>query len=187
MWCRKGPVKSGSHPTPIRDFGHTNCALKFRSGFSSVDEMDELIISNWNSLVKPGDVVYHLGDFAWNNVKKYHDRLNGNITLVLGNHDDRKQCDGVFNVVRDVMTATMPDNRKIFMSHYSHRVWNKSHHNSWMLFGHEHGRLAPYGKSFDVGMDAHNFKPISYEQVCSIMAGLDDNWNFLDNKRTGGK
>lgn len=171
-------------------FSHTNAALKFRSGFSSVEEMDNLIISNWNSLVAPTDIVYHLGDFCWSGkYGEYASQLNGRKHLILGNHDDRNEaikC-GEFLSVQDVKTATMPDNRKIFMSHYSHRVWNKSHHNSWMLFGHEHGRLAPYGKSFDVGMDAHNFKPISYEQVCSIMAGLDDNWNFLDNKRTGGK
>jgi calcineurin-like phosphoesterase family protein len=155
-------------------FGHENCAIKFRSGFSSFEEMDELIIANWNSVVKPADTVYHLGDFAWNNIKQYRDRLNGNINLVLGNHDDRKQCDGVFNVVKDVMRAKVCG-RFIFLSHFSHRVWDKSHHNSWHLFGHSHGHLAPYGKSFDVGVDSWDYNPVSYDEVIAKMNTLPDN------------
>ena len=40
--------------------------------------MDETIIENWNKKVKKSDLVYHLGDFAWKNVKYYRERLNRN-------------------------------------------------------------------------------------------------------------
>lgn len=56
--------------------------------FSSVEEMDETIIDNWNKVVKPGDVIYHLGDIAIN--KKYIHligRCNGSKRLIMGNHD----------------------------------------------------------------------------------------------------
>lgn len=33
--------------------------------FESVDEMGEALIANWNAVVRPGDLVYHLGDFAF--------------------------------------------------------------------------------------------------------------------------
>jgi len=51
------------------------------------------------------------------------------------------------------------------------RVWNKSHHGAWHLYGHSHGTL-PDDKnslSFDVGVDCHNFTPINFEQVSAIM------------------
>ena len=84
-------------------FRHANI-LKFkdqygnlvRPGFADVDEMDEHMIERWNSVVKPGDIVYHLGDvvmnsnddYAW--FKKNWPRLNGSKRLIVGNHDDIK-------------------------------------------------------------------------------------------------
>lgn len=59
-----------------------------RSGFSSVEEMDETIVNRWNATVKPHDKIYLLGDIA---MKKEHvhilSRLNGKKRLILGNHD----------------------------------------------------------------------------------------------------
>jgi calcineurin-like phosphoesterase family protein len=76
-------------------FGHAN-ALKFTRDdgsllrpFASVEEMDETIIANWNSVVRPKDKVMVLGDIVMN--KKYLpvlDRLAGQKSLILGNHDE---------------------------------------------------------------------------------------------------
>lgn len=82
-------------------FGHENI-LKFRDEndelirgklFESVEEMDEIMIQQWNKYVKPGDKVYHLGDVFFGPkddfIKKWK-RLNGQKRLILGNHDDAK-------------------------------------------------------------------------------------------------
>jgi calcineurin-like phosphoesterase family protein len=58
--------------------------------FENAKEMDEYIISKWNSVVKPEDKVYHLGDVmmrATVEKMKLISRLNGKKTLILGNHD----------------------------------------------------------------------------------------------------
>lgn len=70
-------------------FGHEKlCTLR---GFNSVDEMDEAIIKRWNELIDKNDRVIHLGDFSVGGsiekIEKIIERLNGKITLVLGNHD----------------------------------------------------------------------------------------------------
>lgn len=82
-------------------FGHENI-LKFRDSegnlirgakFSSVEEMDEAMVENWNSVVKPGDKVYHLGDVQFGKREEFIKlwrRLNGGKRLILGNHDDAK-------------------------------------------------------------------------------------------------
>lgn len=76
-------------------FNHENI-LKFEGGrpeFSSVEEMNEVMIENWNSVVKPGDRIYHLGDVFFGSreeFKKLWPRLNGSKRLIVGNHDDIK-------------------------------------------------------------------------------------------------
>jgi calcineurin-like phosphoesterase family protein len=51
--------------------------------------MNEALVVNWNSVVKPEDVVYYLGDFslAFRAIELYSHRLNGTKYLVPGNHD----------------------------------------------------------------------------------------------------
>ena len=76
-------------------FGHTNSWQKFKlpngdplRPFTSTEEMDEAIISNWNSVVRPQDKVYVLGDVVINR-KHMHKigQLNGTKILIAGNHD----------------------------------------------------------------------------------------------------
>ena len=59
--------------------------------FADVDDMDEHMIERWNSVVKPGDIVYHLGDVVMGDTewfKKNWPRLTGSKRLIVGNHDD---------------------------------------------------------------------------------------------------
>jgi len=66
-----------------------------RGSFADVEDMNEQMIANWNSVVKPGDKVYHLGDVVFGTRKqewmdKNFPRLNGQKRLVVGNHDNIK-------------------------------------------------------------------------------------------------
>ena len=143
---------------------------------------NEALIKNWNSVVRPEDTVYHLGDFAF-----YKDqrktinvlrRLNGNKILIRGNHDKYLEQDvlNMFGSVHSYYELKVPDRdvgkQMIILCHYAMRVWNKSHHGSWMLYGHSHGTLPddPNSLSFDAGSDCHGYTPISYEQVKKIMS-----------------
>lgn len=80
-------------------FGHRNMVEKFTlpdgskaRDFTSVEEMDELLIKNWNDRVKPQDHIYHLGDVTMHRqigqiAHSVLDRLNGHMRLLPGNHD----------------------------------------------------------------------------------------------------
>jgi calcineurin-like phosphoesterase family protein len=141
--------------------------------FGSVDEMNEALVSRWNAVVAPGDVVYHLGDFAFRNHAHWAAQLRGQIVLVEGSHDgmsakDRKAFHwaGPLHVVKGD-----PD---IILCHYAMRTWPRSHYGTWHLYGHAHGHLPPHGKSFDVGADAWFLSPISLERVRTKMAELTE-------------
>ena len=84
-------------------FYHKNIIEYCHRPFKHIGEMNQTLISNWNSVVCPDDEVFHLGDFTmahfvegkWESYKQAYIRtcrellaqLNGHKTLILGNHD----------------------------------------------------------------------------------------------------
>lgn len=147
-------------------YGHANVIKYCNRPFADVNEMNEALIENYNSLVKPNDLVYHLGDLCFSREPdKIINRLNGNIHLVIGNHDNKRflrNCKLAW--IKDVyMLRDAGD--KFWLSHYAHLRWPKSHHGTYHLFGHSHGNLTGYGRSMDVGVDCHQYKPIHIDDV----------------------
>lgn len=72
-------------------FFHNNIIGYCNRPFSSVDEMNKALISNWNAVVGKHDLVYHLGDFLIGNkgqTSAIVASLNGSIKLIRGNHDN---------------------------------------------------------------------------------------------------
>jgi calcineurin-like phosphoesterase family protein len=155
---------------------HDNIIRHCNRPFDNADSMYTNIACNWNSVVKRGDSVYILGDISLDsNVERsraFIKSLNGNKFLIRGNHDKKISREkGLFSWVKDIYKLKVPDRdvpggkRIIVLCHYAMRVWPLSHYGSWHLYGHSHGDLPPYGLSFDVGVDAWGFYPVSYEQV----------------------
>ncbi len=122
-------------------FGHANIIKYCNRPFESVNQMDEVLINNWNSVVRPDDEVYHLGDFSFADPKKYVYRLNGKIHLIKGNHDYRRK-DRLFLEAGIVWVKDLFELKKvdpnIVLCHYAMRVWPKSHYGAWQLYGHSH-------------------------------------------------
>jgi calcineurin-like phosphoesterase family protein len=143
--------------------------------------MDEIIIKHWNEVVKPSDTVWHLGDFSWKAAGHYRRLLNGDINLILGNHDYKKLCISEHRLFRSVnnLFEFKQGDLSITLCHFAMRVWNKSHFNAIHLFGHSHGTLGGVGKSMDVGVDTNNFYPYSLDEIVSIMRARPDNFNYL--------
>lgn len=164
-------------------FGHNNIIRYCNRPFNTVDEMDDKIIENWNNVVTNEDIVYVLGDFAFNNFKTYVDRLNGTrIYLLPGDHDKSAQNYGKLKITDTTLNLKFNGGTSVTLSHWCYRVWHASHYNSFHAFGHSHGRLEPVGKSWDVGVDNNDFKPISIGEFIFIMGGRPNNINFIGDK-----
>lgn len=156
--------------TSDQHFNHTSLVKKGLRNFSSVEEMNEYIIDCHNAVVKPGDRVYHLGDFAWANGHEFASRLNGQNYLIEGNHDKRlcRETLDCFIWVKPTKLIRV-NGQGIWMSHYPHREWPESHYGTWHLHGHCHGSIPSYGKSIDVGVDALSFIPLHFDIIQDIM------------------
>lgn len=142
--------------------GHTNIIRHCGRPFDSVAEMDEAILSAINYVVDQADTLWVLGDFAFRgrSPSHYRERIKcRDVRLLVGNHDHRGRCESAgFSFVGDVSQISI-GRQRIWMSHYPHRSWPASHHGSWHLYGHVHGRMAGEDRerqtnSLDVGVDA---------------------------------
>jgi calcineurin-like phosphoesterase family protein len=152
--------------TADQHFGHANIIRHCSRPFGHVDAMDEAMIANWNCVVRPGDTVYHLGDFAFRSftsVKSLLGLLSGQIHLIRGNHDREKDCRH-FVTSQDYLELKH-DGQLFVLSHYPFETWRGSNKDSIHLHGHCHGRLDRRPRRYDVGVDANDFTPVSLEQI----------------------
>ena len=164
-------------------FGHANIIKYCNRPFTNVDEMDEALITSFNKVVKPGDTVYHIGDFALvrepNDVYiKYARRLNGQKFLIYGNHDRWRKNNHFANYgfIKIVPYLEIKiGEQKITLLHYAMKVWNGSHRGSWQLHGHSHGSLPRNYAAYqlDVGVDVWNYTPISYDFIADEMKKIN--------------
>lgn len=149
-------------------FNHANIIKYCSRPFSSVQEMDTEMIGRWNSVVKPQDEVYYLGDLTMGNygtARSYLKKMNGRIKFIEGNHDASWFRSLDINLRLPPIFELKINKQLIVLCHYGMREWNKSFHNSWHLYGHSHGNLPAYRLSFDVGVDTNDFYPYSLGQV----------------------
>lgn len=166
-------------------FGHalmlseTACARPF----TDTREMDETLIRNWNAVVRPEDIVYHLGDVFFGmhdeaRCRSIFARLQGRKILILGNHDYKKQnvmhplhAELGWEEIAQHYETTDGDKERVFLSHYAQRTWPGVRKGGWHFFGHNHGQLAPLGRSRDVGVDCADtaFTPRTFKQLTAAM------------------
>jgi len=161
---------------------HGNIIRFSNRPFKSLDDMNNQLVERWNSKVAEKDTVYILGDFAFKREFEFAKQLKGQKFLIPGDHDKlrkEKVYEGNLTILLplyDFHSWSILDeygNQRLFvLCHYSMRSWRKSHYASYHLFGHHHGRLEPYGLSFDVGVDTNNFYPYSLDDVEEKMKTL---------------
>lgn len=154
-------------------YSHRNI-LKYCNRPFSFEEHDKELIKRWNERISNTDTAYFLGDFSWCDHSSIIDQLNfKNMVWILGNHD-KSVKQSFFSNNREVkvcpyMHVEKVNGHEITMCHYSMRRWDKAHYGTWHLYGHSHGTLEPYGLSLDVGVDAHDYYPLSFDEVKSFM------------------
>lgn len=162
--------------------------------FTSVEEMDSVMINNWNSKVKPNDYVYHLGDFGDFSIL---DKLNGQVFLILGNYEIgemNKDFESNFKKYRkhlikigfkdvyenlllptkikgeDILKLDTYSNVEFMYLTHEPLSADKSMFN---LFGHIHARQMIKRYGLDVGTDGHHFYPITMEDVLFYKTAIE--------------
>ena len=165
--------------------GHKRIVELCYRPFATVEEMNQGLIDNINSVVGIKDTLYHLGDFS---LRSNH-AIEGikllkckNIVFLKGNHDkdilkklallNLPNCSILENQLLERKFFINNNTERIVMCHYAMRSWNQSYRGAWHLYGHHHGNIPAHGLSFDVGVDTNNYMPYSLEDVARKMATM---------------
>lgn len=165
-------------------FDHARIITLSNRPFRDVTDMNETIVGNYNRHVKSDDVLYILGDFAWGDaqsIKYWRERINcKNIHYIWGNHDkilksNRKLALSLFSSFEAEYTGSI-NGQYVHLYHFPILEWDQFYRDSWNLFGHVHN-TRPHLAGFlglDVGVDANNYLPISFEQIKDKMSKIKE-------------
>ena len=160
-------------------FGHENIIRLSGRPFTSLDEMNDTLLRNWNARVKNSDDIYIIGDLWYRGV--YEDalqtvkQLKGKKHLIIGNHD-RKYLKNAEYADQFAETADILDlpyeNKRLILCHYPLAEWNAFFRGSYHVYGHIHndrGAAFQYMKTLDralnAGVDINYFIPVTLDEL----------------------
>lgn len=158
-------------------FGHEN-ALRFRPQFKTIQEHDETIIQNWNSVVRKNYTVFLLGDFSFRATQEYLNgvrrRLNGQIKFIQGNHD-------IVAPENVVMMPPLVSYKGHWLSHAPiHPLELRGKKN---IHGHTHSFKIPDENYLGVSCEQINFTPVWFEELVMKESEAERGKNDSSNDR----
>lgn len=168
--------------TADHHFNHHNIIEYTGRPFKTVAEMDRVLIEAWNSCVRPGDFVFHLGDFCFHkrdDPAEYLNKLNGTVCLICGNHDRKRvwrrmpfSCErmeayiGEFHCLLNHRPLYPRGSKDPFCD--SQPGLDPANYD-FVISGHIHQKRLWSGNSLNVGVDMHDFKPLSEVEVVALL------------------
>lgn len=192
-------------------FGHSNALAYDNRPFLTIEANDEALIERWNEAVNITDHTYILGDISHYNVTKTTDiinQLNGDKTLIIGNHDVRflknRDFRNCFREICNYKEIDIDNNKKLILCHYPILAFNQQFRHSIHLYAHVHNsaqfamveRLRYFTEKergedtcrmYNTGcmLDYMNFTPRTLDEILEACEGKDRDTVLERNQRSG--
>ena len=158
--------------------GHENVIFFDKRPFKDRDEMDRVLIDNWNSRVEKDDTVYIVGDFCYRSgysADWYLKKMKGHKVLIIGNHDGAVLKNSValsmFDSVEKMMEIKDGDKR-ICLCHYPIAEWDGFFHETWHIYGHIHNNknasndyMKNQKRALNAGCMINSYMPVSFDEL----------------------
>jgi len=152
-------------------FGHKNIMLYENRPFSNVEEMNNLIMQNWNKTVGKNDKVFVLGDVSFYNKEKTAQiikNLNGCKTLILGNHDEERSVTWWRETGFDEIYRYPIVFEKFYI--LSHEPLYLSRNMPYAnIHGHIHHLKYDDKQFFNVSVECIEYTPVNFEQIKEVI------------------
>lgn len=135
--------------------------------YVDIEEMNEDYKYKWNSKIGVNDIVYHLGDFAFNipwRIRDFLSQLNGKKILIKGNHDKYSKKSAI-EVIGWTEVYGQFQFQEFMLSHRPNYSYKAKH-----LCGHvhQHWKFNDQGNILNVGVDIWNGYPLELEEIRQI-------------------
>jgi calcineurin-like phosphoesterase family protein len=166
--------------TSDHHFDHFRICEYCSRPFDGINEMNEFLINEWNSVVEPEDHVYYLGDFGLAGPEKlmpYRERMNGIWKLFLAGNHDRNSMIKIPSLAETVIKYSPTRRYEIelegipfVMSHCP--IPRDVKDDKVYLHGHSHSPLAKENPSINnihIGVDAWQYRPVSLQEIIKLL------------------
>lgn len=166
--------------TANMQLGRPNAIKKYKRPYANVDEMNDAMIQLWNSQVSTSDIVYHLGNFAWD-PKTAQDaltKMKGRIFLMPAEIDDALMVlaqKGLLPEHCSLMNRILPiDSHKCNMSYWPMLDWPNKNKGYWSIIGHPDKKYKsnPATKVINVSTDLWGHKPQNLQRVLELFSDI---------------
>lgn len=167
---------------------------KYTRPFTTLEQMNYVIVDEINFVVKEDDILIHLGDWSlggFDSIREFRKKIHcKNIYLVLGNHDYHIEAnkDNIRELFIDVAHYTKLeltkglDTHKFVLCHYPICSWEGMNKGVMHLFGHVHlppERKIMKGKSMDVGVDGNYMAPQNAHFIVNLLGNRPNATNVI--------
>jgi calcineurin-like phosphoesterase family protein len=152
-------------------FGRKLTAIE--RGFTSYEDMDDCLIDNWNNTVGPNDIVYHLGNFAWDPISAESSliHLHGKIFFIGGSYDQHMSEVSLIKSEKHFLFPSISYIPKdlIVLSHWPLFDWPEKETGSIHIHGGKIKSDLTSGFRFNASTDNWSFTPVELDLLKDII------------------
>ena len=148
-------------------FDHINIIKYCNRPFKTVEEMNSVMLSNYNKVIKDSSTVYFVGDMSFgrgsHTAKWWLSQLRGKIVYIKGSHDHGIRPTNLNTCFNSTVLDTGIG--KVFIVHEPLQA--PSDWKDWVIHGHTHSPwlIDSFRKHVCVGVEATNYAPISLQRI----------------------
>jgi calcineurin-like phosphoesterase family protein/2'-5' RNA ligase len=160
------------------------CARPFLS--SDTNEMNTVLVENWNNVIRNSNIVYFLGDLTFGRgarpAEYWLSKLKGKIQFIRGNHEYGVQNSKEYAILNhqghDFLLVHNPDPKQLPIK------WD-----GWIIHGHMHDndvKKYPFingeEKTINVSAELTNYRPVSMDYILSLHFDSIERMDTIDSQ-----
>lgn len=167
--------------TSNQQFGRKGAIKAYKRPFEDVKEMNIYLIETWNSVVNDGDIVYVLGNFAWDpeTLEMIARNLNGDIIVISGEYDratrDVAEIKGIIDI--EYLYNAIEEHPEInaVLSYWPLSEWPDKNKGSYSIIGYpgKDHKTNHKTRVINCACDNWEFKPVEISKLIELLEDVN--------------